>query len=137
MNPKPRAARAVPTPAAVVLMLSLLALGCAAPRATPEGAAGVLPTRPLTLKVVNQGLTEVLVYVVDGTAPRRLGPAAAQRSTVMRIHRAQPPTAPLLLMVRPVRSPQVFVPDAVWPRLGQVVELTVDSDLSASRLVAR
>jgi len=112
----------------IPLLLAVALGGCAPPAAprTPRPPAA-------SLRVVNRGFSDVIVYVADGQVPLRLGRVGSLERTRLPLpHHVSPTTVRLL--VSSVGSDQIFAAAPVMAGAGAALELTVQPLLSQSTL---
>ena len=119
---------------AVLVLLPLLA-GCVSTlnRAMAEGQSSI---EPLALEVTNQGSTDVVVYLTEGSIPVRLGRVEAMRSTKLIIQRV-PKVDTLVRLLLRTGDGESYAPESVWASAGQVVQLTVRPLLRSSDVIVR
>jgi len=119
---------------AVLMLLPLLA-GCASGgnRALADGSPSI---EPLALEVTNQGPTDVVVYLAEGSVPVRLGRVEAMRSTKLIITRV-PKVDTLVRLLLRTGEGESYAPESVWASTGQIVQLTVRPLLRSSDVIVR
>ena len=111
---------------------SLVAVAACSPYRS--GASTVGPGSGVTVEVANGAWSDIVVYVADGAAPRRLGNVPALGRARWRV---SPGSGTLRLLVRPFGSSEGFALDPIFVGPGQRVELSVHPDVEHSFAVAR
>jgi len=124
--------RVVSWPRAAAVALVFAAAACGPYRAglAPAGEPGAR----VAVEVANGAWADIVVYVADGSTPRRLGhvPALGRARWLV-------PVVPgtLRLLVRPIGSTEGFALDPIFVGPEQGVELSVHPDVERSFAVAR
>ena len=113
------------------LLLLLVLSACASAGASPA------MTDALRLRVTNRGNADVIVYVAGGAAPLRLGRVPATQQAELVIRGRSRVGGPILLALRDAGSGEMFTPEPIWGRAGDVAELTIQPLLTTSELTLR
>ena len=124
--------------AGVVRMLGLAALllGCAGK--SEEENQDVEPVRPdaeIALEVENHGWSDIVIYLVRGTAAERLGTVGSLNTqTFVLPYRKLGIGTDVRLRADPVGGPRTFTSENLLVQPGQWVKWTLESDLTRSFL---
>jgi len=92
------------------------------------------PGGRVTVEVSNRAWSDVVVYVADGSTPRRLGhvPALGRARWVVPVG-----AEAVRLLVRPIGSTEGYALEPIFVGPERRVELSVDPDVERSLAVAR
>jgi hypothetical protein len=115
---------------AAAVLIVLLSSACATGRSV-TAAHGVI------LDVVNRGPSDVVVYVVEGGYPKRLRRVAGLQHEQLFVRRVSLSAEPIQLILRSAGSDDLYTPEIVWARPGEVVDLTIQNRLIMSELSLR
>jgi hypothetical protein len=124
----------------VAAAATLLVTACA-PGAMSEGSASPEARKaeePVTVTVRNNNWSDMIVYVVRGSARSRLGMVTSLRTETFTVPRASiSGNGTVQLYADPVGSLRGYLTEAVPVRAGQQVSLDVGSSLSISFVSVR
>ena len=111
---------------------SVFAAAACGPHRT--GGATGWPAARVAVEVANRAWSDVVVYVADGSTPRRLGNVPAQGSARWLVPVG---TEPVRLLVRPIGSTRGFALEPISVGPERRVELSVHVDVEHSVAVGR
>lgn len=117
--------------AALAAIIAVSSTACAS---VPRGARGELKPASVSLEVTNKSWSDVVVYLVEGSVPTRLGSVPALRKAKLLVHRG---AGPLRVVLRPTGSLSGYAPEPIWVGSGEVARLTVQPLLTTSELSLR
>lgn len=123
-----------------VRMLSLLALlsGCASKSEAPERHHGIEASQAnaeVALEVENHGWTDVVIYLVRGTATDRIGTVGSLRTkTFVLAYRKLGIGSDVRLRADPIGNLTTFTSENLQVHPGQWIKWTLEDDLTRSFL---
>ena len=94
--------------AALAAIIAVSSTACAT---VTRGSGGELKALSVSLEVTNRSWSDVVVYLMDGSVPTRLGSVPALRTTRLLVHRG---SGPLRVVLRPTGSLSGFAPEPIW-----------------------
>jgi hypothetical protein len=118
------------------LGLFCLLLGCASKSEDPdEDPAPSETSAELALEVENHGWSDIVIYLVRGTAVERLGMVGALNTeTFVFPYRKIGVGTDIRLRAYPIGGPRAFTSESVLVQPGQWIKWTLESDLTRSFL---
>jgi len=113
-----------------------LLLGCSARSDDGAGDAGLSPaTAEVALEVENHGWSDIVIYLVRGTAVDRLGMVGSlSTETFVFPFRKLGVGTDVRLRAYPIGGPRAFTSENVLVQPGQWIKWTLESDLTRSFL---
>jgi hypothetical protein len=123
---------------AKVWMVGLALLGCAGRSEKGEGEADVEPSHvnaEVALEVENHGWSDIVIYLVRGTATDRLGMVGSLNTkTFVLPYRKLGVGTDVRLRAYPIGGPRSYTSESLLVQPGQWIKWTLESDLTRSFL---
>jgi hypothetical protein len=122
--------------AARVVGLAGLLLGCASRSDEPDSEAPPSPaTAEVALEVENHGWSDIVIYLVRGTATDRLGMVGSlNTTTIVFPYRKLGAGTDIRLRAYPIGGPRSYTSETLLVQPGQWIKWTLESDLTRSFL---
>jgi hypothetical protein len=115
-----------------LLALSVLLLGCAGRKPVEQGS---LQNAEVAVEVESHNWSDVVIYLVRGTAAERLGMVGSLKTqTFVLPYRRLGGGADVQLRAYPIGGPRAFTSEIIRVQPGQWIRWTLENDLTRSFL---
>ena len=111
-----------------------MALPACAYRSESEDAPDPATTAELAVEIENHNWSDVIIYLVRGTATERLGMVGSLRTETFVFPFRRLGVGEARLRAYPIGGPAAFTSENLYVQPGQMVKWTLESDLTRSFL---